>query len=163
MSDFFTFALLAATLRTATPLLFAAMGGLISERAGIMNIALEGMMLMGAFFSVAGTYWTGTPWIGLLIGIGAAAVAGLIHAFWCITLQGNQIVAGTAINLIAAGLTAFLTQLIWGKAGGSDNVSRLPNVFSGVNILVLVAFALVPLIHVFLFRSRAGLRTMSAG
>ena len=163
MSDFFTFALLTATLRMAAPLIFAAMGGLLSERAGVMNIGLEGMMLIGAFFSVAGTWWTGSPWLGLPIGMFAAAVAGLIHAFWCVTLRGNQIVAGTAINLIAAGLTAFLTQMIWGKAGGSDTVSRLPNIFSGLNILVLVAFAFVPLMQIFLFRTKRGLHTMAAG
>jgi simple sugar transport system permease protein len=89
----------------ATPLIFAAMGGLISERSGIVNIALEGMMLIGAFFAVAGTYWTGNPWYGLLLGVFASGVAGAIHAFWCITLRANQIVAGTAVNLIAAGLT----------------------------------------------------------
>ncbi len=163
MGDFFTIALLTATLRMATPLVFAAMGGLLSERSGVMNIALEGMMLIGAFFSVAGTYWTGTPWLGVLIGIACAAVAGLIHAFWCITLRGNQIVAGTAINLIAAGLTAFLIQLIWGRAGGSDSVEKLPNVFGGVNILVILAFAVVPLVHVYLFRTRQGLHTMASG
>ena len=163
MSDFFTFALLTATLRMAAPLIFAAMGGLLSERAGVMNIGLEGMMLIGAFFSVAGTWWTGSPWLGLPIGMFAAAVAGLIHAFWCVTLRGNQIVAGTAINLIAAGLTAFLTQMIWGKAGGSDTVSRLPNIFSGLNILVLVAFAFVPLMQIFLFRTKRGLHMMAAG
>ncbi len=82
MGDFFTVALFTATLRMATPLVFAAMGGLLSERSGVMNIALEGMMLIGAFFSVAGTYWTGSPWLGVLIGMACAAVAGLVHAFW---------------------------------------------------------------------------------
>jgi len=163
MGDFFDLGLLTATLRMATPLIFAAMGGLLSERSGVVNIALEGMMLTGAFFSVAGTHWTGTPWLGLLIGIAAAAVAGLIHAFWCITLRANQIVAGTAINLIAAGLTAFLIQLIWGRAGGSDSVSRLPDVLGGVNVLIVAAIVLVPLVHYYLFRTRHGLHTMASG
>jgi simple sugar transport system permease protein len=163
MGDFFTIALLTATLRMATPLVFAAMGGLLSERSGVMNIALEGMMLIGAFFSVAGTHWTGSPWLGVIIGMACASVAGLVHAFWCITLRGNQIVAGTAINLIAAGLTAFLIQLIWGRAGGTDSVEKLPNVFGGVNILVILAFAVVPLVHVYLFRTRQGLHTLASG
>lgn len=163
MGDFFTVALLTATLRMATPLIFAAMGGLLSERSGVMNIGLEGMMLLGAFFAVAGTHWTGTPWLGLPIGIACAAVGGLVHAFWCITLRGNQIVAGTAVNLIAAGLTAFLVQLIWGRAGGSDTVSKLPNIFGGVNMLVIAALVLVPLVHVYLFRTRLGLHTMASG
>jgi simple sugar transport system permease protein len=138
------------------------MGGLLSERSGVMNIALEGMMLTGAFFAVAGTHWTGNPWLGLLLGIFSAGVAGTIHAFWCITLRGNQIVAGTAINLIAAGLTAFLIQLIWGRAGGTDEVAKLPNVF-GINVLIPVAILLVPLVHIGLFRTRQGLHVMAAG
>jgi len=162
MGDFFTIDLLTATLRMSTPLILAAMGGLISERSGVMNIALEGLMLLGAFFAVAGTYWTGSPWLGLLIGVLAAMVGGLIHAIWCVTLRGDQIVAGTAINLIAAGLTAFLVQRIWHRAGGSDSVDKLPNLL-GVNVLVVVAIALVPLVHVYLFRTRRGLRTMAAG
>ena len=156
-------ALLTATLRMATPLIFAAMGGLLSERSGVINIALEGMMLTGAFFAVAGTHWTGSPWLGLLVGVAASSVAGMIHAFWCITLRGNQIVAGTAINLIAAGLTAFLIQIIWGRAGGTDSVTKLPDVFGGVNILVIAALVLVPLVHYYLFRTKHGLHTMASG
>ena len=163
MSDFFTIALLTATLRSATPLVLAAMGGLLSERSGVINIALEGMMLTGAFFAVAGTHWTGSPWLGAFIGVGAASVAALIHAFWCITLRGNQIVAGTAINLIAAGLTAFLIQLIWGRAGATDSVRQLPDVFGGVNILVFAALVIVPLVHFYLFRTKQGLHTMASG
>lgn len=165
MSDFFTLALLSATLRMATPLIFAAMGGLISERSGIINIALEGMMLTGAFFAVAGTHWTGNPWLGLIVGVFASGVAGAIHAFWCITLRANQIVAGTAVNLIAAGITAFLIQLIWGKAGATDSVERLSNIGfgAGVNVLIPVALLLVPIVHLALFRTRQGLHVLAAG
>jgi general nucleoside transport system permease protein len=163
MGDFFDLDLLKATLRMSTPLIFAAMGGLLSERSGVMNIALEGMMLTGAFFAVAGTYWTGNPWLGLLVGVFSAAVAGLIHAFWCVTLRGNQIVAGTAINLIAAGLTAFMIQIVWGRAGGTDSVDKLPDVVGGVNVLIVAALVLVPLVHFYLFRMKHGLHTMAAG
>lgn len=165
MSDFFTLALLSATLRMATPLIFAAMGGLISERSGIINIALEGMMLTGAFFAVAGTHWTGNPWLGLIVGVFASGVAGAIHAFWCITLRANQIVAGTAVNLIAAGITAFLIQLIWGQAGATESVERLSNVGfgAGVNVLIPVALLLVPIVHLALFRTRQGLHVLAAG
>ncbi|HVL23027.1 MAG TPA: ABC transporter permease [Thermomicrobiales bacterium] len=163
MSDFFTLALLTAVLRMATPLLFASLGGLTSERSGVMNIGLEGMMLTGAFFAVAGTWWTSSAWLGLLVGVLASAVAALIHAIWSITFRGDQIVVGTAINLIAAGLSAFLVQTIWGKAGASDRVETLPNIASGVNILVPIAFVLVPVVHFFLFRTKQGLHIQAAG
>lgn len=163
MSDFFTLALLTAILRMTTPLLFTALGGLISERAGVMNIGLEGMMLTGAFFAVAGSWWTGSAWLGLLIGVFAAAIASLIHAIWSITFRGDQIVVGTAINLIAAGLSAFLVQIIWDRAGASERVEALPNVASGINVLVPIAFILVPLVHFVLFRTKQGLHIQAAG
>jgi simple sugar transport system permease protein len=163
LGDFFTMALVTATLRMTTPLLFAALGGVLSERSGVINIALEGMMLTGAFFAVAGTWWTGNPWLGMLIGVFSAGVAASIHAYWSITLRGNQIVAGTAVNLIAAGLTAFLIQRIWGQAGGTASVEKLPNLASGVNVLLPVAFLLVPVVHIFLFRTKQGLHLMASG
>lgn len=147
----------------ATPLVFTALGGLLSERAGVINIALEGMMLTGAFFAVAGTWWTGSPWLGLVIGVLCAGVIASIHAYWSITLRGNQIVVGTAINLMAAGLTAFLIQRIWGQAGGSASVEKLPNLVSGVNVLLPLAFLLVPVVHYILFRTKQGLHLQASG
>lgn len=163
MGDFFTMALITATLRMTTPLLFTALGGMISERSGIINIALEGMMLTGAFFAVAGTHWTGSPWLGLVIGVLSAGMAACIHAYWSITLRGNQIVAGTAVNLIAAGITAFLIQRIWGQEGASGSVEGLPNIASGINVLLPVAFLLVPVVYFGLFRTRQGLHLLAAG
>ena len=163
MTDFFSLALLTAILRMTTPLLFTALGGLLSERSGIINIGLEGMMLTGAFFAVAGTWWTGSPWWGLVIAILAGGCAALIHAIWSITFRGNQIVVGTAINLIAAGVSAFLIQTIWGKAGGSDRVEQLPDLMGGINVLVPLAFLLVPIAHAFLFRTKQGLHVQAAG
>lgn len=162
MEDFFTIELLTRILRVSTPLIFAALGGLICERSGVINIALEGLMLMGAFFAVAGTYWTGNVFFGLIIGVLCAMAGALIHAVWSITFRGDQIVVGTAVNLIAAGLTAFLVKAIWGQAGGSARVHSLPK-FWGMSILVPIAFALVPIIAFFLFRSKQGLRLQSCG
>lgn len=164
MNSFFTLALLGAAFRMTTPLLFTALGGTLSERSGVMNIGLEGMMLTGAFFSVAGSHWTGNAWLGLLIGVIAAMLAALIHAVWTITFRGNQIVVGTAVNLIAGGLSAFLIEVIWNKAGASDRVPTLPDIPStSVNVLIPVAFLLVPIGHVFLFRTRPGLQLQAAG
>lgn len=163
MTDFFSLALLTAILRMTTPLLFTALGGLLSERSGIINIGLEGMMLTGAFFAVAGTWWTGSPWWGLLIAVLAGGCSALIHAIWSITFRGNQIVVGTAINLIAAGVSAFLVQTIWGKAGGSDRVEQLPDLMGSINVLVPLAFLLVPVVHALLFRTKQGLHVQAAG
>jgi len=147
----------------ATPLIFASMGGLLSERSGVMNIALEGFMLIGAFSAAAGAYYTGNAYWGLVIGAVAAGLSSLIHAFWCITLRGDQIVAGTAINLLGIGVPAFLLQRLFGTIGRSPTVEKLPSITSGLNILVPVAFLLVPLIFFFLYRTKPGLRILAAG
>lgn len=162
MEDFFTLDLLTRILRVSTPLIFAALGGLICERSGVMNIALEGLMLIGAFFAVAGTYWTDNIWIGLLIGVLCAMGGALIHAIWSITFRGDQIVVGTAVNLIALGLTAFLVKAIWDQAGGSARVSSLPKIGS-MSVLVPVAFLLVPVVAFFMYKTKQGLRMQSAG
>ncbi|MCO5214572.1 MAG: ABC transporter permease [Thermomicrobiales bacterium] len=162
MDHFFTLDLLTRILRMSTPLIFAALGGLICERSGVINIALEGLMLIGAFFAVAGTYWTGSPWLGLIIGVLCAMAGAMIHAVWSISIRGDQIVVGTAVNLIALGLTAFLVQSIWGTAGGSDRVTSLPKL-GGMSILVPVAFVFVPIVAFVLFRTKQGLRLQACG
>jgi simple sugar transport system permease protein len=163
LTGFFSVALLTATLRSAAPLVFAAMGGLLSERSGITNIALEGFMLMGAFAAVAGTWFSGNPLVGLLVAILTGGIGGLIFAYWSVTLKADQIVAGTAIVLLGLGLTSFLTEQIWGQAGGSPPVQRLPTIGAGLNVLLPVAFLLVPITHWFLFKTKPGLRVLACG
>jgi simple sugar transport system permease protein len=163
VSDFFDLFLLKTVLELSTPLLFAALGGLLSERSGIINIALEGLMLVGAFFSVVGSYYFENAWMGLVIGVTAAGVCAAIHAIWCITLRADQIVAGTAINLLAAGVTLFLMQRIWGQSGQTTRVVSLPNFWNTVSILVPVAFLSVLLVAFLLYRSKPGLRIQAAG
>src|ERR1700687_1379424 len=91
-----------STVRGSTPLLLAALGGFICERSGVINIALEGLMLAGAFAAAAAAYATGNPWIGMGAGIGAGVFLGVIYALSVIPMRANQIVAGTAINLLSA-------------------------------------------------------------
>src|SRR3954447_18308471 len=146
MTDFFNLFLLKAILELSTPLRLAALGGLLSERSGVINIALEGLMITGAFFSVVGTYYLDSPWLGLLCGVAAASVGGAIHAFWCITLRADQIVAATAINLFGGGMTLFLMQRIWHQSGQTPRVEKLPDFWGTVSILVPVAYVLVPVI-----------------
>ncbi len=163
MDDFFTISLLVATLRTATPLIFAALGGLLSERSGVVNIGLEGLMLVGAFMAATGAHYAGDPFVGLAIGVGAATLAAVIHAVWCITLRGDQVVAGTAINLLGLSIPAFLTQRLFDTAGRTPTIDRLPTIGRGLNVLVPVAFLLVPIVWYLLFRTKPGLRVMAAG
>src|SRR6478672_10226398 len=101
----------AATLRVATPLILAAMGGLFSEKSGIIDVGLEGKMLMAAFFAAATSAVTGSAWLGVDAAIAAAEGMALLHGFACITHRGNQVVSGVAINILAAGLT-----VVWGTA-----------------------------------------------
>jgi len=139
------------------------MGGLLSERSGIINISLEGLMLFGAFAAVVGTYFTGQPLLGLLFAMVIGGLGATVFAFWSITLRANQIVAGTAIVLLALGVTAFLNQRIWGQAGGSPTVDRLPTIGAGLNMLVPGAILLVPLAHYVLFMTKPGLRILACG
>jgi simple sugar transport system permease protein len=118
--------LFAATLRFATPLAFAAMGGIFSERSGVVNIALEGMMLSGAFFGIWAAAWSGSWVVGILMAMVFGGLLALIHAFFSIHLRADQIVSGTAINFLAIGLTGYLFRYIYGTEGTPSDVSRVP-------------------------------------
>jgi general nucleoside transport system permease protein len=170
-------ALTAGMLRFATPLIFAAMGGILSERSGVINIGLEGMMLIGAFFGIYGSDLTGS-WVGgLLIGAAAGAAMGLVHAVMSIQLRADQVVSGTGINILSLGLTGYVFIYHYGTQGTPPGVSRVPDVtlpgiedvsFVGgaighANLLTWAALILVPLLTLFLFRTRGGLRLRSVG
>ena len=111
--DIVNVGLFAAALRMATPLVYASLGGLFSERAGVVNIGLEGMMLTGAFSAVLATFYTSSPWLGALVGVLTGGLMGLVHAILTVKFAGNQIVSGTGINLFALGFTAYMSQTIW--------------------------------------------------
>lgn len=111
-----------STLRVATPLIFASMGGLCSERAGVINIALEGMMLAGAFGGAVGTFVTHSPWLGALGGMAAGAIVAAIYGLFVLQLRANQIVAGTAINMLALGLTPFLCKVLYDVTGSTPAI-----------------------------------------
>lgn len=182
-----TLSVLAATLRLAAPLLLAALAGMVSERAGIVDVGLEGKMLVGAFAAGAGAAVTGHPVPGLLAGMAAACALGLVHAYACVTLRGSQVVSGMAINIVASGLTATLA-LAWFRMGGQTPplppaARFLPLVppgaeaLAGVPVLgrvyaaliggqtapVYLALALVPLSAWALARTRFGLRLRACG
>lgn len=113
---------LASMLRVSTPLLFGALGGLVSERSGVINIALEGLMLIGAFAAASVAYATGSPELGFLAGMGAGAAFAALYALFVIALRANQIVAGTAINMLAAGATPFLCKIFFDSTGATPSL-----------------------------------------
>lgn len=174
------------TVRLATPLLFACLAGLFSERAGIFDIGLEGKMLAAAFFSAAFASLYGSVWIGLLAGIGASVALSVIHGLASITFRGNQLISGVAINFLAAGLTVLIAQ-DWFQQGGrtpsltgdarfneiifpladtppSGMIGQIySELISGHSILVYVAALSVPATWYILFRTRFGLRLRAVG
>lgn len=169
-------ALAAATLRFATPLIFAGLGGLVSERAGVVNIGLEGMLLMGAFFAAWGADKTGSWLLGILIGVVAGMALAAIHAVWSISMRADQIVSGTAINLIALGVTGYLYVDIYGAEGTPDDLPQVPELslpteslgflgraIANQNLLVWAGLVSVVVVWLVVFRSAFGLRLRSVG
>jgi simple sugar transport system permease protein len=169
-------ALLAAMLRFATPLAFAALGGMFSERSGVVNIGLEGMMLMGAFFGIMAAAKLDSWWLGLLAGILAGGAAAFVHAVWAIHLQADQIVSGTAVNFLAVGLTGYLFIDIYGSEGTPTDIPSIPNVhlgflgdgfvgdiFGSLNLMIWIAIVLVPLTWAIMFKTPIGLRIRACG
>jgi len=108
-------AILASTIRLAVPYSLAGLGGTYSERSGVVNIGLEGMMLTGAFTAVAVTNITGSPWLGLVSAIISGMLLGLVHSVVCVTFRSDQIVSGLAINIFAMGITVFFSWLLFNK------------------------------------------------
>ena len=151
-----------ATLTFATPLIFAALGGLFSERSGIVNIALEGMMTAGAFFAIWGSATTGSWVVGILLAILAGGAFAALHAVATVTFSADQIVSGTAVILIAAGLVNFLNLTLFGPNGSPADISTPPKL-GGVSLLVPLAFLAVAGTWYVIFRTPFGLRLRSVG
>jgi simple sugar transport system permease protein len=170
-------ALIAAMLRFATPLVFGSLGGIISERSGVVNIGIEGMMLTGAFFGILGADLTGSWALGLLVGMAAGGVLALVHAVFSITLRADQIVSGVAINLLALGITGYLFVDRYGSQGTPDDIPRAPDItlpvigdigFAGdaigrANLLTWLALLTTAGLALFLFRTPLGLRLRAIG
>ncbi|HEU4494214.1 MAG TPA: ABC transporter permease [Rubrobacteraceae bacterium] len=169
--------LLASTIRNATPLIFAALGGMFSERSGVVNIGLEGLMLISAFAGVVGAFLSGSSLVGLGFGLAAGLLFALIHALMCITFEADQIISGTAINLLALGGTGFLMVLIFGSGGTSPRVSGFKEVaipllsdipligpaLFNQSLLVYLMYALIPITWFVVFRTPFGLRLRATG
>jgi simple sugar transport system permease protein len=160
------FSFLTQMLRIAVPYLFAASGGVIAERAGIISLALEGFMLTGAFAATLGAHYTGSPWIGLLAGIAGGLIFGLIHAIATIRYRADQVVVGIAINLLAVGVTRFFLKLAFASSSNSPRINGFParQAAHGFdNPLLWMGLLVAPVLAFILYRTKYGLRVRSVG
>ena len=163
-------AFLIQTLRIATPYLFAAAGGIISERAGIIALTLEGFMLTGAFCAALGSYYAGSPWVGILAGAAGGILAALLHALATIRYRADQVVVGIAMNLLAVGVTRFFLRLAFDSSSNSPRIPGFGAGRVGTGVLSslanpLVWFGILCMIAVgwMLYRTPFGLRVRAAG
>ena len=175
MSEILTIAFLFSTIRFATPLIFAALGGMFSERSGVINIALEGLMLAGAFTAAVTTYELSRPELdlppsvapfgGLIAGVMAGAVLAFVYAIACIKFEADQVVAGFGINILMLGLPALLSSRIYDASGSTEQIAKenlLPD-FLGINVASFLAFLLVPVCWYVLYKTPFGLRLRAVG
>lgn len=160
---------LAQTLRIAIPYLFAAAGGALAERAGVVSLTLEGFMLGGAFGAVVGAHYTGSAWVGLMTGVAAGLLLGGVHALCSIRFRADQIVVGVAINLFAVGITRFFLQLAFQSSSNSPRVAGFGGASSGSalaflsNPLVWLGIAVMPALAFVISRTTFGLRVRAVG
>lgn len=167
---------LTSAIRFSTPLLGASLGEIISERAGVVNIGLEGMMLCGALAGVLGSYYSGSPWAGVVAALVAGSLVALVHAFFSITLAVNQVVVGMAINIGSLGLTTFVARMVFGitqqvrvtsldpvKIPLLGDVPVVGQVLFNQSMLVYLIYLLVPIVAFLLMRTEAGLKLRAVG
>jgi simple sugar transport system permease protein len=172
---------IAQMLDYTTPILFAALCGVLSESAGVVNIGLDGVMRFGAFFGLLGAFFSHSPWIGLLLGIAVGCLVGALHAFITIRWNGDQTVAGTAVNVIAVGLMTYLLEFIFSTTGYSPQIQnyfgaqayrvQLPflatipllGAFSNLSFMIWFGFICTVLMHVLLYHTVLGLRIRTCG
>ena len=177
LDQVFTASLIASMLVFATPLTYGALGGMFSERSGVVNIGLEGMMLMGAFWGIWGADKTGSWVWGVVIAMLSGGLLALVHAFFAIHLRADQIVGGVAVNFLALGITGYFFVQLYHGNNVPTGVSQIPDVkltsersssffaesFGHLNLLIWVAILFVPLSYIVLFKTPIGLRIRACG
>ena len=162
---------IALALNLAVPLVLAALAAMIAERAGVICLGVEGMMLFGSFFAVVGSHYTGKPWLGVLLAIAAGLVVGLVYGIFSVHLRGQQVVVGVAINFFASGITPMMSQEIWGSSGASAQVASIPHIdLSGIfgknvsiSCFVPITLVIVILMWGFIYKTKYGLRLRMIG
>jgi len=166
-------ATLSATIKAGTPLLLVTLGEILAERAGVLNLGLEGMMLVGALSGFIVCHLTANPWLGLLIALISGAVISLIHAFLTTTLRANQVVSGLAVTLFGTGLSGFLGKMVIGipienyfRPFSFPSLGAIPiigPIFFQQDVLVYMSYLLVPIIAFWIYRTRPGLHMRAVG
>ncbi len=173
---FFDQQLIIATLQVTTPIALAAIGASFCERSGVVNIAMEGLLLMGAFAAAATSAYIGNPWVGVLVAILAGMLLSAIFAVICIRYESNQIVVGVAINLFSLGFTTTMLRVIWKQTGAGDPVPKIKDLnipllkdlpvigfFGRLNPLIIISLVVVPLAYILMFQTPLGLQIRAAG
>ncbi len=172
--------LLVATIRLSTPITLAAIGATVCERSGIVNIAMEGIMIIGAFFAAIVALFTGNPWIGLIAGVAAGGIFSLLHAVATITFHLDHVVSGAVMNILSFGIVRYLMVMIFGHPGTTDTVpvglqsyqyaipglSKIPVLgpaFFNQTPIVYMSFVLVIAVLIFLKKTKTGLHLRAAG
>lgn len=170
--------MIGTTFSYSSPLIYAGLGGVISERGGVVNIGIEGMMTIGAIMAVTVAYYTGSPWLGFLAGGVAGMLLSLLHAIACVSLKANQTISGVAMNFLGQGLALFFARLFFDGATQTPPVpNKMPKVLSGLfddlasdtaiafnqDMAVILAVVAVIIMWVFLYRTKFGLRVRSVG
>ncbi|MEX2242408.1 MAG: ABC transporter permease [Fimbriimonadaceae bacterium] len=152
-----------AVLHFAAPVAFAAVGEAVAQRSGVINIGLEGVMLVACYFAMLGSATTGSPWLGMLFGVLAALALGVVQSFFTLRLAADQIVVGTAVNLFALGLTDTLFRARFGQTGSLISVERVPKLFGDLDVVLLLLLACAAYFAWFLAKTKRGLVVRAAG
>lgn len=173
----FSGGILLLTLRLAIPIILASVGETFCERSGVMNLGIEGMMLMGAISGVIGSYATGNPWLGMLFALVTGGLLGFIYAVICIRFKADQVVSGIGINMLASGLTIVMVHVIWKRDGMSDTVAQIENItvpylknipvigslFSNQSPFIYITLIIVAVGWYIMYKTKAGLRLRAIG
>lgn len=179
LKEIFTLDIVQHTIRTATPLILAALGGLLTQQAGILNIGMDGMILLGAFFGVVGSYFFGSAFAGVALAAFVGLLIGLLFAVFVIDLKSDEFVIGIAINILAGGLTVFLLRSIFGVKGAFsspdiiplprlhfgfiENIPFLDTIFNNHTVFIYISWILVALVYVYLYKTPQGIWLRASG
>lgn len=169
--------LISSTLQMATPLVLAGLGGMFSERGGVVNIGLEGLMLIGAFTAAAVSYYTGNPWLGLIGAVAAGGGLAAVHGIICVKFKGDHIVSGTGIILFGVGFSTVMLEVVWHRKGLGEQVNTIPDiviepildvpilgdVLGVISPIVIGMFIITALCWYVLYKTPFGLRLRAAG